>query len=264
MPSPILAHKLLEFFAVDNGFDVPEPAQFPWISFKSSQIPLQIWLASSGDDSSSNPVFWIAYSIYPVAKRLGSELNIPLEASPPFALPNDARGLHRAADKLSLHALIRRAFQITDELPQASVEAFRLKTQHLPLSTEAERWVVQRMGQDLFRAQLLGYWQGRCALTGLDIPELLRASHIKPWADCPSDIERLDPWNGFLFAPQVDALFDRGFISFNDDGHILWSARINPQARAILGLEHVHRMEGITHAHRRYLPWHRNNVFQGG
>jgi len=59
-------------------------------------------------------------------------------------------------------------------------DAFRIETADLPRSTEAERWVVQRVGQDLFRAALLDFWQGRCCITGLDVDELLRASHIKP------------------------------------------------------------------------------------
>lgn len=65
--------------------------------------------------------------------------------------------------------------------------------------------VVQRAGQDLFRQGLLDFWEGRCAVTGLAVPELLQSSHIKPWADCDTDSERLDIWNGFLLAPHLDA-----------------------------------------------------------
>lgn len=100
---------------------------------------------------------------------------------------------------------------------------FLQKTQDLPRSTEVERLIIQRVGQDLFRAGLLEFWEGRCALTGLAIPDLLRASHIKPWADCDHDAERLDIGNGFLFAPQIDAAFDRGFVTFADDGAIVLS-----------------------------------------
>jgi len=60
---------------------------------------------------------------------------------------------------------------------------------------------------------LLDLWEGRCAVTGLAVPELLRASHIKPWADCETDAERLDVYNGFLLAPHLDAAFDLGFIT---------------------------------------------------
>ncbi|MDC0682621.1 HNH endonuclease signature motif containing protein [Sorangium atrum] len=50
-------------------------------------------------------------------------------------------------------------------------------------------------------------------MTGLAVPALLRASHIKPWADCETDAERLDVYNGILLAPHLDAAFDRGFIT---------------------------------------------------
>ena len=55
------------------------------------------------------------------------------------------------------------------------------------------------------------YWDSKCAVTGLAIPELLKASHIKPWKDS-TDEERLDIFNGLLLAPHLDAAFDRGFI----------------------------------------------------
>ncbi len=90
----------------------------------------------------------------------------------------------------------------------------------MPCSTEAERLVVQRVGQDLFRAALLDFWQGRCCATGLAIPELLRASHIKPWAVCADDNERLDVYNGLLLAPHLDALFDAGLMTVADDGDL--------------------------------------------
>ena len=52
-------------------------------------------------------------------------------------------------------------------------------------------------------------WGGRCAVTGLDLPLLLRASHIKPWRDSDNR-ERLDPYNGLLLSPSYDAAFDWG------------------------------------------------------
>jgi hypothetical protein len=84
---------------------------------------------------------------------------------------------------------------------------------------------VQRVGQDLFRDGLLDYWDGICAVTGLAVPELLRASHIKPWVDCDTDAERLDLFNGLLLAPKLDAAMDRGFITIDDAA---WSLSRTP------------------------------------
>jgi putative restriction endonuclease len=110
--------------------------------------------------------------------------NPPARAAPP------ARGACR--EIAALHRLLRRAFQLSRTLPDELLHVFEAKSANLPRSTEAERLVVQRVGQDVFRRGLFDYWEGRCAITGLAVPELLRASHIKPWADCERDAERLD------------------------------------------------------------------------
>jgi predicted restriction endonuclease len=89
------------------------------------------------------------------------------------------------------------------------------------------------VGQDIFRHGLLEYWEGRCAITGLAVPELLRASHIKPWAECGTDAERLDVFNGLLLAPQIDAAFDLGFIGIEDEGTVVVSPALDEEARRI-------------------------------
>ena len=140
----------------------------------------------------------------------------------------------------------------------------RVAYEGLPKATEAERLVVQRVGQDIFRAGLLDYWDGRCAITGLAVRELLSASHIKPWADCQSDADRLDVFNGILLAPHFDAAFDRGFITVRDDGTVLVSQDFDASSRKALGLDQPVRAAGITDGHRHYLPWHRETVFRAG
>jgi hypothetical protein len=66
---------------------------------------------------------------------------------------------------------------------------------------------------------------------------LLRASHTKPWADCETDAERLDVYNGILLAPHLDAAFDQGFITVADDGTIVVSDALGADARTVLGLD---------------------------
>jgi putative restriction endonuclease len=117
-----------------------------------------------------------------------------------------------------------------------------------------------RVGQNLFRDGLLGLWEEQCAVTGLAVPSLLRASHIKPWADCETDAERLDVYNGFLLAPNLDAAFDRGFITVADDGAIVVSDMLGADARVTLGLDKPLRVRGLADSHRAYLPWHRTRV----
>ena len=135
---------------------------------------------------------------------------------------------------------------------------------NLPRTTEAERLVVQRVGQDIFRRGLLEYWDGRCAITGLGVPDLLRASHIKPWAHCDTDAERLDVFNGLLLAPHLDAALDTGFITVTEDGTVLLSDALPSGARSALGLDRPLNVHGLHRVHERYLRWHRSMIFRMG
>ncbi len=156
-----------------------------------------------------------------------------------------------------LYVVLQHAAAVARNRPNRVADRFRRATQRLPQTTEAERLVVQRIGQDLFRHALLDYWQGRCCVTGLAVPSLLRASHIKPWALCESDEERLDVFNGLLLSPNLDALFDQFLISFTDDGVTLVNDQISLDDRRLLGLSGEMRLKGIAYGHRPYLAFHR-------
>ena len=157
----------------------------------------------------------------------------------------------------TLYGLLQRASALARTMPNRVADQFQRVTRELPRTTEAERLVVQRVGQDLFRDALLDYWQGRCCVTGLAIPALLRASHIKPWAKCASDEERLDVFNGLLLAPHVDALFDGGWISFSDEGAVLVSGALPAEASSQLGVLSSWSIRNLKPAHTNYLQFHR-------
>ncbi|MCH1879094.1 HNH endonuclease [Alcaligenes ammonioxydans] len=161
-----------------------------------------------------------------------------------------------------LYNLLRTAAAHAWTLPDRVADEFRRKTADMPRSTEAERVVVQRVGQDLFRAALLDYWQGRCCVTGLTVTNLLRASHIKPWAACSNDNERLDVFNGLLLSVHIDALFDGGWISFSDEGRLLVSPTLSPESKQKLSLSSEWRIEKLTATHSKYLAFHRSKVFR--
>jgi putative restriction endonuclease len=93
-------------------------------------------------------------------------------------------------------------------------------------------------------------------MTGITEPALLRASHIVPWADC-TDAQRLDVHNGLLLSALWDAAFDRGIISFADDGTILASPQLSEAARTALGLSGAPPLAGLRDAHRTNLALHR-------
>lgn len=163
-----------------------------------------------------------------------------------------------------LYQALQQAAATARTMPNRVADQFRAKTQTLPKTTEAERLVVQRVGQDLFRSALLDYWQGRCCVTGLAVPSLLRASHIKPWAKCATDNERLDVFNGLLLAPHLDALFDGGWISFSDQGGMLVSKQLSATARAQLGIAPGWSIPGLKSTHMGYLAHHREHEFRHG
>jgi putative restriction endonuclease len=123
--------------------------------------------------------------------------------------------------------------------------------------TEVERLVRQRIGQDKFRDALLAYWGGACAVTGVSVPEVLRASHAKPWAECDTDKERLDVFNGFLLCANLDALFDRHLISFDQQGTLLISDALSSEQLNWLGIRVGAKLRWIAPEHEGYLTGHR-------
>ena len=250
---PAVTITLLEKAATDNGFDLELDHTADWLSFGSSHTSMQVWLTVPEESR-----ILAAVSRADVLEDLTT-----LRTTSADKVPTNAAGALAVDDIPALHRLLRRSFQLSRTLPDALLSVFETETKNLPRTTEAERLVIQRVGQDIFRNGLLEYWDGRCAITGLDVPELLRASHIKPWADCDSDAERLDVFNGLLLAPHLDAVFDAGFITVGEDGVVIISDALSNVARSGFGLDGRLKVDGLHPAHEHYLPWHRSKVFRG-
>ena len=127
--------------------------------------------------------------------------------------------------------------------------------------TTRQAVVQARRGQGLFKQRVMQI-ESRCRLTGVDQVEHLRASHCKPWRDADNN-ERLDGENGLLLTPDADHLFDRGFLSFEDNGKVLVSPVAHHQSLARMGLDPVQfsSVGSFTSGQRRYLAFHRENVF---
>ncbi len=126
-------------------------------------------------------------------------------------------------------------------------------------ATEKNNIVQARIGQGKFRKALFEI-QAFCPVTLTSIPSFLVASHIKPWRDS-SDIERLDPHNGFLFAPHVDKLFDEGYISFLNSGKMICS---NNQVISQLeewGINSTASIPRMSVEKQKYLEHHRTETF---
>jgi hypothetical protein len=116
------------------------------------------------------------------------------------------------------------------------------------------------LGQGQFRRQVLMRWHGRCVVTGCTLEYVLRASHIKPWRISNND-ERLNPANGLLLTANLDALFDRCLISFENDGRMLLSG-IATSDRELLGVPQNLRPDVTLGEAREFLRDHQRQYWR--
>ncbi len=129
--------------------------------------------------------------------------------------------------------------------------------------TERETLINVRICQSVFRQQLLDYWNNRCSVTECRMPNVLIASHIKPWRDCNGAGEKLDVMNGLLLIPNLDALFDKGFISFDNNGQIIISPQLSNDDLKKLGVNIDMKLKKTPNAQRKaYLEYHREKILK--
>lgn len=139
------------------------------------------------------------------------------------------------------------------------------KTDKLKNKTEAKYEAIQRArnGQGKYREQLLKQCHF-CPITMISDERLLIASHIKPWA-ASNEQEKTDPYNGYMLSPMIDKLFDRGFITFTENRHIILSEFISPYTWKRIGLKNNTFYNAIPMDDKRveYLKFHHQSVFKG-
>jgi len=229
-----------------NGYRREQGETDGWRRYGSTTAQGSIWLAY--DDAG----FWLmALDHSGVVAELGFE---------PLQFDGPGLACYSFATLTELYSVMPRVYQLSASLPDAPLREFQEKTKELFNATEAERLVIQRVGQQIFRDGLIDYWQGCCPLTGISDTALLRASHIIPWKDCPSDSERLNVHNGLLLSALWDAAFDRGLVTFGDDGRPVFSTALS--ASAVQELRWVNPIL-LTDKHQERLAHHRTEIFQG-
>jgi hypothetical protein len=126
--------------------------------------------------------------------------------------------------------------------------------------TETKREVEARLGQGYFRSEVLKLWNNKCAVTECEQLEVLRASHIVPWRDPDSSL-RLNPNNGIPLIATLDALFDRGLITFLNNGNMKVSKKIQKSQHEILGIP-VKLKQSLNQEQKKFLKRHRNEFFE--
>jgi hypothetical protein len=165
-------------------------------------------------------------------------------------------------------------YQVVTELLDDRVEKSIRQDPGLD-STSKEQVIRARRGQGKFRSNVEQI-EKACRLTGITKPALLIASHIKPWRSCTTADERLDGMNGLLLTPDADLLFDRGFITFQNDGEARVSSRFDTDDLRRLGLGDLAlpriglseapipwRTAAFADAQCGYLAYHRAEVYVG-
>ena len=246
-PQSFVVREECQKAASQNGFRRVLGEEAGWAAFGSTTAHGTIYLAAAG---LQGPWF-LALDHAGVIAELGL---------PAADMPGPGRARHAFESLGALYAVLRRIYELGVSLPDAPLREFETRVADLPRTTEAERLVVQRIGQDIFRARLMDYWHGRCPLTGISDPALLRASHIIPWSECESDAERLDVHNGLLLSALWDAAFDTGLVTFDDDGKVSTSPRLESAAHEALALKVAPRLL-LRDEHRPYMAYHRNHVW---
>ena len=243
-PQSFVVREECQKAASQNGFRRILGEDAGWAAFGSTTAQGEIHLAAAG---AQGPWF-MALDHAGVMAELGL---------PAIAMLGPGQSRFAFDDLGALYATLSRVYELAVSLPDAPLREFEARVADLPRTTEAERLVVQRIGQDIFRTRLMDYWQGRCPLTGITDAALLRASHIVPWSECENDAERLDVHNGLLLSALWDAAFDRALVTFDDEGSPLFSPDLSEQARAEL---RWHAPISLTDQHRRRLACHRRRA----
>ncbi len=108
-----------------------------------------------------------------------------------------------------------------------------LDSMKIPLGKENIVTIKQRVNQSFFRSAVLASYHGECCITGLSIPEMLIASHIKPWKDS-TEAEKTNPRNGLCLNALHDKAFDKGYITVRPNGEILLSKELKKSNSEVL------------------------------
>ena len=132
----------------------------------------------------------------------------------------------------------------------------------LEQNTQMSLYAKARIGQGEYRKALL-HQCPYCPITMVSDERILIASHIKPW-EKSNDKEKVDPYNGFMFTPTFDYLFDRGYLSFSDDKRTMLSPFLSKMTYSKLGISDNKLITHLPIERReKYLEYHRKEIFQG-
>jgi putative restriction endonuclease len=130
------------------------------------------------------------------------------------------------------------------------------------------REVKTRVNQNVFREIVIANYNGKCAVSGIDIPDLLVASHILPWSK--NEKERLNPENGICLSPLYDRAYDKGYIGITEKFEIVLSKELKRKHREAYHEKYFASLDGSKiimpkkyHPKKDFLQYHMDKIFRG-
>ncbi len=175
-----------------------------------------------------------------------------------IAIAGEAAAFSASSFEESSSILVER--ELSGQLEWEEIEQRHILEGDIPVTTR--RALVQaRVGQGLFKDRV-SRLEKRCRLTFVENPTHLVGSHIKPWREATNE-ERLQGANGLLLTPTADHLFDRGFISFDDNGEVLVSPVADVVSLGRMGLDPANppRPLPFNTDQKHFLAHHRKEIF---
>jgi putative restriction endonuclease len=172
---------------------------------------------------------------------------------------NRCLGLGLITEETTDGIFIVRPISIEESIEVSKSDVIKINDLSHITQTEKESIIKSRIGHSRFKDNLLRI-DPKCRICGMNVKELLIASHIKPWSQSSAK-ERLDIYNGLLLCPNHDALFDKGYISFDVQGNIMISNLLDEKSLSFLQLNKNMKIDNIT-KYEKYLEWHRVYVFK--
>jgi len=202
-------------------------------------------------------------AIRPLLPQRQSPLRVSGNANPQVLLaelaPPLAALLRRLLNRQVEECEARIGMEMDGKLAEQAIEEQLWRRSDID-PAERRQLISARSGQGIFRERV-EQTETACRVTGILDRRYLRATHIKPWKDA-DDREKIDGYNGLLLSPHIDHLFERGHISFADDGRLLISRHLNPYVRSAWGLERAIPARSFVPQQCVYLQHHRQQVFE--
>lgn len=209
---------------------------------------------NTNDGSYRNKYFYIAYDVdefkYVMAYFLKYDLNW---------LDREYKEIE-AVNKVNFQeSVISEQNKIVQEHLNNIASIIEKEIEQVPVYGEEKKALTKiRINQSVFRELLLKRYSS-CCLCNVNDKNFLVASHIKPWAKSNSE-EKLDVNNGLLLCPNHDRLFDKGYISFDNDGRILISNNLSHNNLIYMNIRENMKIN-ITDEAKKYMKYHRENIF---